>query len=189
MSLCNPTEKDSYNTCQKSCWKSVRKKKQEKNSTDKTIYSRWAIQPTSPLPLSQALLRPAVKPTCKSTGFSQKKRAPGHQEKERRLQQGEAVQLSKLGHVSTRLRTAALGMGSRDTWSPHSFSPLKGPPIPYTLLEGVLSLFFKCYSVRMELKSPEHARLVLYHCATHALLVLFPFFLFLFSLTPEIGFL
>ena len=30
-------------------------------------------------------------------------------------QQGEAVQLSKLGHVSTRLRTAALGRGSRDT--------------------------------------------------------------------------
>lgn len=40
------------------------------------------------------------KPTCKPTGFCQEEGAPGHQEEQRRLQQGEAVQLGKLGHVS-----------------------------------------------------------------------------------------
>lgn len=41
------------------------------------------------------------KGTCESTGLSQKKGAPRHEEKESCLQQGEVPQLSELGHVMT----------------------------------------------------------------------------------------
>lgn len=37
--------------------------------------------------------------TCEPAGLSQKKGAPGHEEKQSRLQQGEVSQLGELGHV------------------------------------------------------------------------------------------
>lgn len=37
--------------------------------------------------------------TCEPAGFSQQERAPGHEEKQSCLQQGEVPQLGELGHV------------------------------------------------------------------------------------------
>lgn len=41
------------------------------------------------------------KPTCEPTSFRQEERAPRHQKEECSLQQGKAVQLGELGHVSS----------------------------------------------------------------------------------------
>ena len=37
--------------------------------------------------------------TCEAAGLGQQERAPGHEEKKSRLQQGEVSQFSELGHV------------------------------------------------------------------------------------------
>ena len=56
--------------------------------------------------------------TCEPAGLSQQEGAPGHEEKERCLQQREVSQLSELGHV---IKTESQGLNEH--W--HTCSPQK----------------------------------------------------------------
>ena len=59
-----------------------------------------ASQNYNHFPLGHAL----AQLTCEAAGLCQQERAPGHEEKEGRLQQGEAVQLGELGDVGVELK-------------------------------------------------------------------------------------
>lgn len=60
--------------------------------------------------------------TCEPAGLSQKKGAPGHEEKQSRLQQGEVSQLGELGHV---MKTERQGSKQEVAHSKHVHATLE----------------------------------------------------------------